>query len=105
MNTLTVFLYGIGIQFVGIGFGLLLTTLGLPFGPLIGGLVTLALVGILLSKVLKTTKFSLLIWATAIWSLAYVVIFQSLGFMWFPGFVKDLEPFSRSHLISAGFFS
>lgn len=102
MSTLGVFVYGIGIQVVGIGLGLLITIFGLPFGPHVGGIVTVTLVGMLLSQALKTVQVAHLLSAVGVWSLAYVIIFQTVGFLWFPGLVKDLEPFSSDHLIRAG---
>lgn len=102
MSTSSIFLYGIGIQVIGIGFGLAIAKSGLPFGPYIAGAITIVMVALLLSKALKTIEWTHLIAPAIVWSLAYVIIFQALGFLWFPGLVKDLELFSMDHLLRAG---
>jgi hypothetical protein len=99
MKASSVLILGTISQALGIGAGLLVSASGIPYGPHIGGMVTLVLVGFIFVKALNTVKTPQLLFFIPVWALVYVVTLHAIGFLWFPGFVKDLEPFSAGHLI------
>jgi hypothetical protein len=53
---------------------------------------------------LKAFRFRDLLLMAFVLSLGFIVIYNFLGFLFYPGLVKDLTPFSLDHLVRVCFF-